>query len=155
MQEKPTKVAEMTPATFINVQSAVTGLRGRDLFSTLRSVATQGLRHPFRSARHALALGGQLGRVMLLGETPHPPNPRDSRFADPTWSLNPLYRRGLQAYLSWQHQVKRWIDDCDLSKDDRAGRTFCSTCSTMPCRQPTPCSIRWRSRSCSIPAAPA
>ncbi|MEE4150786.1 class II poly(R)-hydroxyalkanoic acid synthase [Pseudomonas viridiflava] len=124
MQEKPTKVAEMTPATFINVQSAVTGLRGRDLFSTLRSVATQGLRHPFRSARHALALGGQLGRVMLLGETPHPPNPRDSRFADPTWSLNPLYRRGLQAYLSWQHQVKRWIDDCDLSKDDRARAHF-------------------------------
>ncbi|MBA1230929.1 class II poly(R)-hydroxyalkanoic acid synthase [Pseudomonas viridiflava] len=124
MQEKPTKVAEMTPATFINVQSAVTGLRGRDLFSTLRSVATQGLRHPLRSARHALALGGQVGRVMLLGDTPYPPNPRDSRFADPTWSLNPLYRRGLQIYLSWQHQVKRWIDDCELSKDDRARAHF-------------------------------
>ena len=105
MREKPAKSAETTPATFINAQSAIMGMRGRDLMSTLRSVAAQGWRPPFRTALHALALGNQLGRVML-GETPHQPNPRDSRFADSTWSLNPLYRRGLQAYLSWQHQVK-------------------------------------------------
>jgi hypothetical protein len=54
---------------------AITGLRGRDLISTLRSVAAHGLRNPVHSAKHALKLGGQLGRV-LLGETLHPTNPR-------------------------------------------------------------------------------
>ncbi|MDB5982664.1 MAG: Polyhydroxyalkanoic acid synthase [Pseudomonas sp.] len=123
MRDKSATSPVPTPATFINAQSAITGLRGRDLFSTLRSVATHSLRHPVHSARHALALGGKLGRV-LLGETPYEPNPQDARFADPTWHLNPLYRRGLQAYLSWQHQIKSWIDDSEMPKDDRARAHF-------------------------------
>ncbi|WP_347903387.1 class II poly(R)-hydroxyalkanoic acid synthase [Pseudomonas purpurea] len=123
MREKPAPGTLPTPAAFINAQSAVTGLRGRDLLSTLRHVAAHGLRHPVHSARHALALGGQLGRV-LLGETLHKPNPNDSRFADPSWSQNPFYRRGLQAYLSWQKQVKSWIDESAMSEDDRARAHF-------------------------------
>ncbi|RMQ93973.1 Poly polymerase [Pseudomonas savastanoi pv. glycinea] len=119
MRERSAKSAEITPATYINAQSAITGLRGQDLFSTLRKVAAQGLQHPLRSARHALALGKQVSRVVLLGETPYQLPARDTRFTDPTWTLNPLYRRGLQTYLAWQHQVKHWIDDTDLSKDDR------------------------------------
>jgi polyhydroxyalkanoate synthase len=119
MREKSANAAENTPATYINAQSAIIGLRGQDLLSTLRKVAAQGWRHPFRSARHALTLGKQVGRVMLLGETPYPMNPRDSRFTDPTWSLNPVYRRALQTYLAWQHQTRHWIDDSDLTKDDR------------------------------------
>ena len=123
MRDKPAKHIYPTPATYINAQSAITGLRGRDLLSTLRTVALQGLKHPVYTARHALALGGQLGRVML-GETPHQPHPHDSRFSDPTWSHNPLYRRGLQAYLSWQHQVRDWIDHSDLPEDDRSRAQF-------------------------------
>ncbi|WP_460045965.1 class II poly(R)-hydroxyalkanoic acid synthase [Pseudomonas sp. S2_H01] len=123
MRDKPAKSPYTTPATYINAQSAITGLRGRDLFSTLRNVALQGLKHPVYTARHALALGGQLGRVML-GDTPHQPHPNDTRFSDPTWTHNPLYRRGLQAYLSWQHQVRHWIDDSELSDDDRSRAQF-------------------------------
>jgi polyhydroxyalkanoate synthase len=123
MRDKLAKSPYPTPATFINAQSAITGLRGRDLFSTLRSVALQGLKHPVYTARHALALGGQLGRVML-GDTPHQLHPNDTRFSDPTWAHNPLYRRGLQAYLSWQHQVRHWIDDSGLSEDDRSRAQF-------------------------------
>lgn len=123
MKDKPTKAKVPTTAAFINAQSAVTGLRGSDLVSTLRNVARHGLRHPMHSARHMFALGGQLGRV-ILGDTLHQPNPRDNRFSDPTWSLNPFYRRGLQAYLAWQKQVKAWIDESDLPADDRARAHF-------------------------------
>ncbi len=123
MQDKSAKNAEPTPATYINAQSVVTGLRGRDLFSTLRNVAIQGLKHPIYTARHALTLSSQLGRVML-GDTPYTPNAHDSRFSDPTWTFNPLYRRGLQAYLSWQHQMRQWIDGSQMSRDDRARAHF-------------------------------
>ncbi|WP_029532522.1 class II poly(R)-hydroxyalkanoic acid synthase [Pseudomonas asplenii] len=123
MPDKPATGSLSTPAARLNAQSAMTGLRGQDLFSTLRSVATQGLRNPLHTARHALALGNQLGKV-LLGDTPHQPCPRDQRFSDPTWSLNPFYRRGLQAYLAWQTQVRHWIDDIQLSDDDRARAHF-------------------------------
>ncbi|WPN53548.1 class II poly(R)-hydroxyalkanoic acid synthase [Pseudomonas sp. P9_2] len=123
MRERPVTNPAPTPAAFINAQNAITGLRGRDLLSTLRTVAAHGLRNPVHTARHALALGGQLGRV-LLGETLHEPNPRDHRFSDPTWTLNPLYRRSLQAYLSWQKETRQWIDDSTLSDDDRARAQF-------------------------------
>ena len=126
MRDKPAPGTLPTAAAFINAQSAITGLRGRDLLSTLRNVAAHGLRHPVHSARHALALGGQLGRV-LLGETLHQPNAADTRFADPSWTLNPFYRRSLQAYLSWQKQVKHWIDESGMPDDDRARAHFAFT----------------------------
>ena len=112
-----------TPASFMNAQNAVIGLSSRDLLSTVRSLFLQGLKHPFHSARHALALGGQLGRV-LIGDTPYKVDPRDQRFADPTWRLNPFYRRGLQAYLAWKKQLDQWIDDSNLEPDERARAHF-------------------------------
>nr|AAV67956.1 PHA synthase II [Comamonas testosteroni] len=126
MRERPGTNALRTCTLIINAQNAITGLSGRDLLSTLYSVTDHGMRNPVHTARHALALGGQLGRV-LLGETVHEPNPHDSRFIDPTWALNPLYRRSLQAYLSWQKQTRSWIDDSTLSADDRARAHFAFT----------------------------
>ncbi|WP_300652275.1 class II poly(R)-hydroxyalkanoic acid synthase [Pseudomonas sp.] len=123
MRKQPSTRNLPAPAGSMNAQSAVAGLRARDMLSTLRSLALQGLRQPVHSARHALALGGQLGRV-LLGDTPHKVNPKDSRFADPTWQLNPFYRRSLQAYLAWQHQLDNWIEESDMSADDRTRARF-------------------------------
>ncbi len=123
MKDKPAKGPTSVAATFMNAQSAIAGLRGRDLVSTLRTVGRHSLLHPVSTARHALALGGQLGRV-LMGDTLHQPNPRDTRFSDPAWSLNPFYRRGLQAYLSWQKEVKHWIDESGLPDDERARAHF-------------------------------
>ncbi|QXH47110.1 class II poly(R)-hydroxyalkanoic acid synthase [Pseudomonas xanthosomatis] len=123
MKDKPAPGTAPAPATSMNVQNAITGLRGRDLLSTLRHVGRHGLRHPLHTARHLLELGGTLGRVML-GDTPYQPHPRDNRFSDPTWSQNPLYRRGLQAYLAWQKQTRLWIEESSLSHDDRARAQF-------------------------------
>jgi polyhydroxyalkanoate synthase len=123
MRDQPTRKA--LPATYrpMNAQNAVAGLRGRDVLSTLRSLALQGLKQPVHSARHVLALGGQLGRV-LLGDTPYQVNPQDARFADPTWHHNPLYRRSLQAYLACQKQLNNWIDESSMSADDRSRARF-------------------------------
>ncbi|WP_137886274.1 class II poly(R)-hydroxyalkanoic acid synthase [Pseudomonas sp. 2FE] len=126
MRDKSAADAVPVPAAFINAQNAMLGLRGRDLFATVRSLALQGLRRPLHSAKHALAFGGQLGRV-LLGDTLHKHNPDDPRFADPAWRLNPFYRRSLQAYLAWQQQLNSWIDESDLSADDRARARFVAT----------------------------
>ncbi len=123
MREKQIPGTLPVPTAFMNAQNAIVGLRGKDLFSTVRNLALHGLRHPLNSARHVLAFGGQVGRV-LLGDTLHQPNPHDSRFADPSWQLNPFYRRGLQLYLAWQKQLAAWIEESDLSDDDRARARF-------------------------------
>nr|WP_298171458.1 class II poly(R)-hydroxyalkanoic acid synthase [uncultured Pseudomonas sp.] len=123
MRDKSPSDSLPTPINFISAQNAVIGLRSRDLFSTVRTLLLQGLKHPLYSARHALALGGQLGRV-LLGDTPYKVDPQDPRFADPTWRLNPFYRRGLQAYLAWKKQLNQWIDESDLEPEERARARF-------------------------------
>ncbi|MBA1241243.1 class II poly(R)-hydroxyalkanoic acid synthase [Pseudomonas japonica] len=121
-----TKVAKSSPATsadYINAQSVITGLQRKDLIDTVRSVATHGLRHPLHASRHALALGGRLGRVML-GDTLFAPDPSDTRFNDPTWALNPLYKRGLQAYLSCQQGLQEWLQDSQLDEQSRIRAGF-------------------------------
>ena len=110
MREKQESGSVPVPAEFMSAQSAIVGLRGKDLLTTVRSLAVHGLRQPLHSARHLVAFGGQLGKV-LLGDTLHQPNPQDARFQDPSWRLNPFYRRTLQAYLAWQKQLLAWIDD--------------------------------------------
>ncbi|MEN0105898.1 MAG: class II poly(R)-hydroxyalkanoic acid synthase, partial [Pseudomonas sp.] len=126
MRDKSVPTPVTPPADKMNVQNAVMGLRGRDVLSTVRTLALQGLRRPVYSAKHALALGGQLGRV-LIGDTLHKTNPNDARFADPTWQLNPFYKRSLQAYLAWQQQLHRWIEESDLPADDRTRARFIAT----------------------------
>ena len=123
MQEKPAPDALPPQLAYLNLQNAMLGVHGKDLYSTLRTLARQGLRQPLHSARHALALGGQLGRV-LLGDTLYQPDPHDLRFSDPTWRLNPFYRRSLQAYLAWQHQLQQWVEHSNLAEDDRARARF-------------------------------
>ena len=123
MQENTATDSPPAPQTYLNVHNAMLGVHGKDLYSTLRTLALQGLRQPLHSARHALALGGQLSRV-LLGDTLYPLDPNDLRFSDPTWRLNPLYRRSLQAYLAWQHQLQQWVEHSNLAEDDRARARF-------------------------------
>ncbi|MHA6163218.1 class II poly(R)-hydroxyalkanoic acid synthase [Pseudomonas sichuanensis] len=123
MKDKPATGTTPAPATSMNVRNAITGLRGRDLLSTLRHVGRHGLRHPLHTAKHLLELGGTLGRVML-GDAPFQPHARDSRFSDPTWSQNPFYRRSLQAYLAWQKQTRLWVEESSLSHDDRVRAQF-------------------------------
>ena len=123
MQNKTNSGSFSPPAKHMNAQTAIAGLRGRDFASTLRTLALQGLKQPMHSAKHLAAFGSQLGRV-LMGDAPHKVNPQDSRFSDPTWQLNPFYRRSLQAYLAWQAQLNKWVEESDLSADDRARSKF-------------------------------
>lgn len=113
------------PAQFeyMNVQNAMLGMRGKNLSATLRNLALQGLRQPVHSARHVLSLGAKLARVML-GDQLYQPDPKDSRFSDPTWRQNPLYSRSLQAYLAWQAQTQDWLEQSNLSTDDRERARF-------------------------------
>lgn len=123
MQEL-TEVATQPAPTYIHAQNAIVGLHGRDLFSTVRTLVSQSIRHPLHNVRHGLRLGRQLGRILLLGATPHQVNSDDPRFMDPTWQRNPLYRRGLQSYLASQAQLLEWVEQSALSADDRARARF-------------------------------
>ncbi|MDH1008960.1 class II poly(R)-hydroxyalkanoic acid synthase [Pseudomonas nicosulfuronedens] len=123
MREKAEPGSVPVPTEYMNAQSAMVGLRGKDMLSTLRMLALQGVRQPVHSAKHLAAFGKQVGKV-LIGDSPLQPNPQDARFQDPSWRLNPFYRRTVQAYLAWQKQLLAWVDESDLNSDDRARARF-------------------------------
>ena len=61
MRDKPAADTLPEPANLVTAEEGSNpGLRGRDMLSTLRALALQGLKQPVHSTRHALALGGQL-----------------------------------------------------------------------------------------------
>ncbi|HLD67192.1 MAG TPA: class II poly(R)-hydroxyalkanoic acid synthase [Pseudomonas sp.] len=122
MRDKPASGSLPAPATTVTAYGPPASIRGRDFLSTLRILGRHGVRRPVHSAKHALALGSKLGRI-LLGSAREQPGP-DPRFNDPAWTLNPFYRRSLQAYQAWQKELNAWIDDSDLNSDDRERARF-------------------------------
>ncbi len=52
------------------------------------------------------------------GSDEHGPSPKDKRFADPAWSMNPIFRRLGQGYIALGNQLDRLVDEFEASADD-------------------------------------
>jgi polyhydroxyalkanoate synthase subunit PhaC len=77
--------------------------------------------------------GGRLARELFrvsLGTSSVAPAKGDSRFADPTWEQNPVYRRVEQAYLSFSGSIERLVDDAETSGKDPDKARFAATLLT-------------------------
>lgn len=61
------------------------------------------------SLRLLAKFAGECGSI-ALGTSSIAPDPRDSRFADPTWHENEAYRRLMQTYLAWADLMKQSVD---------------------------------------------
>lgn len=101
----------------------VVGIPGRDVVSTARMVMWQTVKQPVHSLKHIGKLGLAFKDV-LIGRSEMAPAPEDKRFADPTWSQNPLYRRYMQAYLAWRKELNTWITEADLPPQDVSRAQF-------------------------------
>ncbi|AQZ93892.1 class II poly(R)-hydroxyalkanoic acid synthase [Halopseudomonas phragmitis] len=101
----------------------VVGIPARDLLSTARLVLRQTVKQPIHSLKHVGRLGLAVKDVML-GRSDIAPAPDDKRFSDPTWSLNPLYRRYMQTYLAWRQELNTWITQADLTPQDISRAQF-------------------------------
>jgi polyhydroxyalkanoate synthase subunit PhaC len=75
------------------------------------------LTQPGPLAREAVRLGRDSVRI-LRGTDEIAPEPRDKRFADPAWSLNPGYRRLAQSYLAVTGSVDRLVKDYEAGGAD-------------------------------------
>ena len=52
------------------------------------------------------------------GTDSHQPSPKDKRFADPAWSLNPLYRRLGQGYVALGAELDRLVEEYERTAED-------------------------------------
>ena len=65
---------------------------------------------PGPASREAARVVADLAQI-LRGTDRHRPAPRDKRFADPAWSLNPGYRRLAQGYLALGDALHRLVEE--------------------------------------------
>jgi polyhydroxyalkanoate synthase len=68
-------------------------------------------------AREAARLGRDTVHI-LRGTDEIAPPPKDKRFADPAWALNPGYRRLAQSYVALSDALRRLVDDYETSGPD-------------------------------------
>ena len=82
----------------------------------------------YMSSRPALAFEAQmrfqaeLARIWFGAEDAQLPD--DSRFEDPEWSNNPIFRRVRQSYVAWSRALDEWLDKSDLEGIDRQRAEF-------------------------------
>jgi polyhydroxyalkanoate synthase len=86
------------------------GFRRQDLTETAGQLLKTALTQPLSTARHLVNFA-RAEWAVLRGHSPLQPDKEDRRFSDPTWSENPLYRRGLQTYLAARQGLESWVAD--------------------------------------------
>jgi polyhydroxyalkanoate synthase subunit PhaC len=86
------------------------GLDSDQIIGELTHFVSESLKHPE-------VLGGQLTRMavelakVVAGVSEVAPEDSDKRFADPTWSDNPLYRRIMQTYLVCRSTMQSMVPE--------------------------------------------
>lgn len=103
----------------------IVGLAREDLLGAVSVMLRETAAKPSTMLKHARLFTDDVIKI-LTNKSEIAPDPKDKRFADPTWSKNPFYRMGMQYYLAAQGGVSRWIADLELDELERARANFVS-----------------------------
>jgi len=103
----------------------IVGLAREDLLGAVSVMLRETAAKPSTTLKHARLFTDDVIKI-LTNKSEIAPDPKDKRFADPTWSKNPFYRMGMQYYLAAQGGVNRWIADLELDELERARANFVS-----------------------------
>jgi polyhydroxyalkanoate synthase len=100
-----------------------TGAGIRDRILGAGQLAVKAVRHTPRLADAGAGLAAELARV-ALGRSAVEPAKGDRRFADPTWSGHPGYRRLMQGYLAFSNSVEEIVERGDMAWRTRERARF-------------------------------
>lgn len=117
MSKKPAGLEEQ-PETEM-AMSPLVGLVREDLIGAVGMMLRETAAKPMKMLEHAQKFNDDVVRIMT-GQSDLAPDPRDRRFADPTWSANPFYKAGMQYYLAVQKGMARWVDELDVDEIEKS-----------------------------------
>ena len=101
----------------------IVGVHRSELLKSLGTVFKQAALNPVTFGQHFLNYSKDMVDV-LKGSSEYAPDPKDRRFKDPTWTFNPVYRRGLQSWMAMKANLKSWLEESGLEDLDRARAHF-------------------------------
>jgi polyhydroxyalkanoate synthase subunit PhaC len=86
------------------------GLDSDQVLGELTNFVSEVLKHPEILGGQLIKMAVELAKV-VAGVSEVIPEDSDKRFADPTWTDNPLYRRIMQAYLVWRSTMQSMVPE--------------------------------------------
>jgi polyhydroxyalkanoate synthase subunit PhaC len=117
-------VAAADPELTARAQEAAGGgeALGAMRLNALAGSGLRALRHP-GTIRGAARLTRETLRI-VRGSSEVAPERHDWRFRDATWRENPAYRRLMQFYLAWSHEIEQLAENPDLEWHDTERARF-------------------------------
>ncbi len=116
--------AELVTAAMDALTSVVpVGLDGGQSTAAAARFARTMARQPGAALKRSLRLATEQVKI-AAGRSDIEPGPKDRRFADETWTTNPLYQRLAKSYLAWDREVHGLLDDLDLEAKARLRAEF-------------------------------
>ncbi len=99
------------------------GLSKEDLLKAMSTLVSHAAKDPKTLIRRQAKLVQELGQA-LVGVSNRAPAKGDKRFKNETWSGNPIYRAGMQAYLAWVDALNAVVDDLDMTRKNKDRSRF-------------------------------
>ena len=101
------------------------GLAREDFVGAVALLLRETASDPKRTIKHMRSFSEDMVQIMT-GKSELAPDPKDKRFKDPAWQLNPFFRAGAQYYLAVQKGMKGWMEDLELDELERDRANFIS-----------------------------
>ncbi|WP_371396514.1 alpha/beta fold hydrolase [Fretibacter rubidus] len=118
----PESVGQKASETPTAVNSLV-GFRRGEVVKSIGLLAGYAAKQPRPFAKHLRNYGKEMLEI-AKGTSELAPHAKDRRFKDPTWSENPLYKRGLQSWLAMRRELNGWIADSGMHPADQSRAQF-------------------------------
>ena len=101
----------------------IVGLAREDLIGAVGVMLRETAGRPVKTLKHLKKFGGEVVRI-VRNQSELAPDPKDKRFADPTWRTNPLYKASMQYYLAVRSGMNGWMEELDFDEHERARASF-------------------------------
>ena len=101
----------------------IIGIAREDLMGAVGVMLRETAGRPVKTLKHMKKFGDEVVRI-VSNKSELAPDPKDKRFLDPAFRMNPFYRAGMQYYLAVREGVGDWMDDLDFDDGERARASF-------------------------------
>ncbi len=103
--------------------SPIVGVHRSELVRSLGVVIKQAALNPLTFGQHFLNYSKDI-KDIIVGKSEYAPHAKDRRFQDPSWALNPFYRRAMQGWMAMKQNLNNWLSEANIEELDRARAHF-------------------------------
>jgi polyhydroxyalkanoate synthase subunit PhaC len=116
-------LAEALAERASGIAATALGVDLRSMIDAWGTIADEAVAQPRSVLKAATSFAGALRDIWIKG-VEAPVDPSDSRFADPAWSENPLFKRIGQSYHAWSGALDAWLTESGLEGMNRERARF-------------------------------